>query len=91
MHATYRPETQEEELFLQIIANLIKSGTLSRNAVLTIIHLCQTPEAMLAFSSWVLDHRNNKEEVPYQEFELMGVANDIHQGVPIREFPQDKA
>ncbi len=90
MLATYQPESKTEELFLKVLAYLHKNMKLSKNARLTIIHLCDTDQQMEAFTDWVFNHIPETGNIPYDEIDLMCVANDVHKGVPIRTLKADK-
>ena len=90
MSTSYQPRSQTEETFLTVVAYLIKSMKLSKNAVLTINHLCDTDQQMQMFTDWVMVHIPKTGKIPYDEYALMAVANDVHKGVPIRTLKADK-
>ncbi len=82
-------KTQREN-FLCMLGVLDRQMGLSDSAMMTILALCQTSQQMEAFAAWIMDHIPDEKNIPYDEIDLMCVANDVHKGVPIRTLKADK-
>ena len=87
---SYRPKSETDKKFCQVMANLHRQLKFSEMAMMTILSLCETEEEMRSFMAWVSDHIPDMENIRYDEYALMAVANDAHKGVPIRTLSVDK-